>query len=182
MLKPFLIPFFLFLCQQPDPHTTTAMSGIAAGRLREERKAWRKDHPHGFFARASRNPDGSTNMMMWQCGVPGKKGTPHEGGLYKIEISFTEDYPSKAPLVKFKPVIFHPNVYGSGKICLSIIDDTKGWQPTITIKQILLGVQDLLNNPNNADPAQSESSDLLKRSKAAYEARVRQEVKKHPPL
>jgi ubiquitin-conjugating enzyme E2 I len=38
------------------------MSGIAAGRLREERKAWRKDHPIGFFARATRNTDGSTNM------------------------------------------------------------------------------------------------------------------------
>jgi hypothetical protein len=36
------------------------MSGIAAGRLREERKAWRKDHPHGFYARASKNGDGST--------------------------------------------------------------------------------------------------------------------------
>jgi len=99
------------------------MSGIAAGRLREERKAWRKDHPHGFYARASRNPgDGSTNMMKWDCGIPGKKDTPWEGGLYKIRMEFTEDYPSKPPLCKFSPAIFHPNVYPSGRICLSILE------------------------------------------------------------
>ena len=158
------------------------MSGIAAGRLREERKAWRKDHPHGFYARASRNTDGSTNMMVWQAGIPGKAGTPWENGLYKVEIAFTEDYPSKPPVVKFKPVIFHPNVYGSGKICLSILDETKSWQPTITIKQMLLGVQELLNNPNNNDPAQQGASVMLKANKAAYEARVRQEALKYPPL
>ena len=27
------------------------MSGIAVGRLSEERKSWRKDHPTGFYAR-----------------------------------------------------------------------------------------------------------------------------------
>ena len=87
-------------------------------------------------------------VVKWSCGVPGKKGTPWEGGLYKVEILFTEDYPSKAPLVNFKPVIFHPNVYPGGKVCLSIIDDTKGWSPVVTIKQILIGVQSLLNTPN----------------------------------
>ena len=158
------------------------MSGIAAGRLREERKAWRKDHPHGFFARATRNSDGSTNMMTWACGIPGKAGTPWEGGLYKVEMAFTDDYPSKPPLVKFKPVIFHPNIYPSGRICLSILDESKSWQPTITIKQILLGIQDLLNNPNNADPAQREPHQMLERNKLEYETRVRMEAKKHPPL
>ena len=31
--------------QFEEEHNTT-MSGIARGRLAEERKAWRKDHPH----------------------------------------------------------------------------------------------------------------------------------------
>jgi ubiquitin-conjugating enzyme E2 I len=61
-------------------------------------------------------------MMVWTCGIPGKSGTPWEGGLYKIEMNFTEDYPSKPPQCKFKPVIFHPNVYPSGRICLSILE------------------------------------------------------------
>ena len=39
------------------------MSGIAQARLSEERKAWRKDHPFGFFARPMKNPDGTLNLM-----------------------------------------------------------------------------------------------------------------------
>jgi ubiquitin-conjugating enzyme E2 I len=47
------------------------MSGIAAARLAEERKAWRKDHPFGFVARPSKNPDGTLNLMNWECAIPG---------------------------------------------------------------------------------------------------------------
>jgi hypothetical protein len=32
-----------------ESRSVTQMSGIAAGRLSEERKAWRKDHPHVLF-------------------------------------------------------------------------------------------------------------------------------------
>ncbi|KAE7999639.1 hypothetical protein FH972_004046 [Carpinus fangiana] len=56
--------------------------GIARGRLAEERKAWRKNHPHG-------------------------------------------------------------------------------WRPAITVKQILVGIQDLLDQPNPADPAQTEGYHLF---------------------
>lgn len=71
------------------------MSGIAAGRLKEERKAWRRDHPIGFFLRPKNSGDGSTTMMQWDAGVPGKKDTDWEGGLYKVSLEFSEEYPSK---------------------------------------------------------------------------------------
>jgi len=41
------------------------MSGIARKRLTEERKAWRKSHPHGFFARPERNVDSTVNMTQF---------------------------------------------------------------------------------------------------------------------
>lgn len=37
---------------------------------------------------------------------------------------------------KFTPPLFHPNVYPSGTICLSILDEEKAWKPAITIKQV----------------------------------------------
>ena len=43
------------------------------------------------------------------------------------------------------------------KVCLSILDEEKDWRPAITVKQILLGIQDLLNDPNVKDPAQAEA-------------------------
>lgn len=48
------------------------MSGIARGRLTEERKQWRLDHPVGFYARPEKK-DGQTNLMKWECGIPGKE-------------------------------------------------------------------------------------------------------------
>ena len=151
------------------------MSGIAQARLSEERKCWRKDHPFGFIARPMKNADGTMNLMLWEYGIPGKKGTPWEGGLYKGQIIFKDDFPTTPPKVKFVPPLFHPNVYPSGTgddnlvnlgfncfnifilVCLSILDEEKDWRPAITVKQILLGIQDLLNDPNIKDPAQAEA-------------------------
>ncbi len=105
------------------------------------------------------------------------------------------DYPSKPPkckfrlllrvnqlaqarLGKFTPPLFHPNVYPSGTVCLSILDEEKSWKPAITIKQVrasyvenplllmlsqvLLGIQELLNDPNVNDPAQSDAYTMFK--------------------
>jgi ubiquitin-protein ligase len=52
---------------------------------------------------------------------------------------------------------FHPNVYPSGTVCLSILNEEEAWKPGITIKQILLGVQDLLDSPNPLSPAQEDA-------------------------
>jgi len=80
-----------------------------------------------------------------------------EGGLYHLKIYFKDDYPSVPPKCRFDPPLFHPNVFPSGTVCLSILDEEKDWRPSITIKQILLGIQELLNEPNPADPAQAEA-------------------------
>ena len=45
----------------------------------------------------------------------------------------------------FTPPLFHPNVYPSGTVCLSILSEDKDWKPSLTVKQLLLGIQDLLN-------------------------------------
>ena len=71
--------------------------GIARGRLLEERKAWRKDHPIGFYAKPQVTEDGATNIFKWSAGIPGKAGTDWEGGLYQVSMEFTEEYPSRPP-------------------------------------------------------------------------------------
>ncbi|KAI8125993.1 SUMO-conjugating enzyme UBC9 [Lucilia cuprina] len=133
------------------------MSGIAITRLGEERKAWRKDHPFGFVARPAKNPD--------------------VGGLYKLRMIFKDDYPTSPPKCKFEPPLFHPNVYPSGTVCLSLLDEEKDWRPAITIKQILLGIQDLLNEPNIKDPAQAEAYTIYCQNRLEYEKRVRAQAR-----
>ncbi|KAI3726306.1 hypothetical protein L1987_66103 [Smallanthus sonchifolius] len=156
--------------------------GIARGCLTEERKAWRKNHPHGFVARPESLPDGTANLMVWQCTIPGKAGTDWEGGYYPLTLNFTEDYPSKPPKCKFPQGFFHPNVYPSGTVCLSILNEDSGWRPAITVKQILVGIQDLLDSPNPADPAQTEGYHLFIQNTVEYKKRVRQQAKLYPPL
>uniref|UniRef100_A0A2S2PTF1 SUMO-conjugating enzyme UBC9 n=1 Tax=Schizaphis graminum TaxID=13262 RepID=A0A2S2PTF1_SCHGA len=95
------------------------MSGIALTRLSEERKGWRKDHPFGFVAKPGKNPDGSLNLMVWECYIPGRKSTAWENGMYFLRMIFKDDYPSSPPKCKFEPPLFHPNVYPSGKYMLS---------------------------------------------------------------
>uniref|UniRef100_A0A1I7XFU0 JmjC domain-containing protein n=1 Tax=Heterorhabditis bacteriophora TaxID=37862 RepID=A0A1I7XFU0_HETBA len=66
---------------------------------------------------------------------------------------FKDDFPSTPPKCKFEPPLFHPNVYPS--------DENKDWKPSISIKQLLIGIQDLLNNPNAEDPAQAEAYQIF---------------------
>ncbi|EEC48108.1 predicted protein [Phaeodactylum tricornutum CCAP 1055/1] len=156
-------------------------AGIAKGRLSEERKAWRKDHPIGFYARPTSKGDGSSDMFTWEAGIPGKSGTDWEGGLFKVRMEFSEEYPSRPPKCKFFPPLFHPNVYPSGTICLSILNEEEGWRPAITIKQVLTGIQDLLDDPNPDSPAQSEAINLFLSNKAEYKRRVKIEARKNQP-
>jgi len=72
-------------------------------------------------------------------------------------------------------------VYPSGTICLSILNEEEGWRPAISIKQILLGIQDLLDDPNPNSPAQSAAFDLFMKNKVEYKKRVREEARKNAP-
>lgn len=49
--------------------------------------------------------------------------TDWEGGYFPLTLHFSEDYPSKPPKCKFPPGFFHPNVYPSGTVCLSILNE-----------------------------------------------------------
>lgn len=152
---------------------------LATQRLRQERKNWRRNHPPGFWARPTTNPDGSLNLMSWQAGIPGRTGTDWEGGVYKVNMSFSQDYPSKPPIVKFTPPLYHPNVYPSGTVCLSILSEDKDWKPSVTINQILTGIQDLLDQPNMGDPAQREPYHDLSTNPEVYRRKVRQVAAKN---
>ncbi|KAI8610978.1 ubiquitin-conjugating enzyme 9 [Chytriomyces sp. MP71] len=157
------------------------MNSICLARLGEERKQWRKDHPFGFYARPDKNADNSLNLMKWHVGIPGKKGTNWENGVFKMVMIFPEDYPQKPPKCQFTPPLFHPNVYPSGTVCLSIVNEEQDWKPAITIKQILIGIQDLLDDPNPLSPAQTDAYMLFKKDKAAYDRRIKQQALENTP-
>ncbi|ELP89065.1 SUMO-conjugating enzyme UBC9, putative [Entamoeba invadens IP1] len=150
------------------------MSGLAAQRLTEERRLWRKDHPVGFIARPRTN-NGAPNLLQWDCGIPGKKGTEWEGGIYPLTMDFSEEYPTRPPKCRFPKGFYHPNVYPSGTVCLSILNEEQDWRPAISVKQILLGIQELLDAPNTLSPAQPEAFRDISNDSEKYHNKIAQQ-------
>ena len=144
----------------------------------------------GFYANLCKNPNGTQNYYKWgkiilfnfiECGIPGPKDSPWEGGIYKINLEFPNDYPIVPPRCVFEKKLFHPNIYPSGAVCLSIINDEEDWRPSLKVKDILLGIQELLKNPNPLSPAQKEAYTTFTRSKKEYENKVREQARECTP-
>nr|TKW06132.1 hypothetical protein SEVIR_7G221700v2 [Setaria viridis] len=108
--------------------------------------------------------------MVWNCIVPGK-----EGRIFSLTLNFDENYLTPLPVCKFPAGFFHVNVYNTGAVCLSILAG-----PSITVRQILIGIQDLLDNPNPASPAESSSYELLVKNLSEYKKCARQQAKRYP--
>merc|ERR1712014_113445 len=166
--------------ERDSPRFIVINMSLCQTRLQAERKTWRKDHPFGFVARPMKTPQGALDLKRWDCAIPGKEKTLWDGGLFKLEMHFPDEYPTKPPKCKFVPPLFHPNIYPSGTVCLSILNEEEGWRPAITVKQILLGIQMLLDEVNPESPAQADAYNLYKKDRAAYEKKVRQVVRDNP--
>ncbi|XP_075118025.1 SUMO-conjugating enzyme UBC9-B-like [Leptodactylus fuscus] len=153
------------------------MSGLALQRLAKERKAWRRCHPQGFIAGPAKNPDGTLSLLTWECGIPGKDGTPWEGGLYRLRLYFEDCYPTLGPRCVFDPPLFHPNIYVSGIVCLSLLESRRGWRPTLSLTEILLGLQDLLHHPDIGCPVHAKAYITYIENQPEYDERARAQAK-----
>lgn len=69
----------------------------------------------------------------------------------------------------------------SGTVCLSILSEDKDWKPSISLKEILLGIQALLNEPNNNDPANEAPYQLYRTNRKAYAERIKAQALKFAP-
>ena len=87
-------------------------------------------------------------------------------------MKFSDDYPNKAPDVRFITNMFHPNIYGDGHICIDILQDQ--WSPIYNVSSILTSLQILMNDPNPHSPANSEAAKLFQENIKEYERRVKE--------
>eukprot|EP00033_Pygsuia_biforma_P003780 GCRY01004143.1.p1 GENE.GCRY01004143.1~~GCRY01004143.1.p1 ORF type:complete len:153 (-),score=28.45 GCRY01004143.1:255-713(-) len=102
-------------------------------------------------------PDGD-DLFSWKGTIEGAPGTVYEGHVYKLSLKFPQDYPYKAPIVKFETSIFHPNVDQNGNICLDILKEQ--WSALYDIRTILISIQSLLAEPNNDSPLNGHAAKL----------------------
>lgn len=118
-------------------------------------------------------------MMVWECAIPGKAGSIWEGGLYKLFLTFPPSYPAQGPACVFSPPLPHINVFASGAVCLSII--SYGWKPAITLKQILVGIQTLLDEPNPNSVANHSVYETYRKNVQEYEKQAKAFARKNKP-
>ena len=84
--------------------------------------------------------------------IIGPKNTPYENGYYFFNIKYPTNYPHSPPLFKFITndgyTRFNPNLYTSGKVCLSILNTWSGeqWSACQSITSILLSLCTVFNN------------------------------------
>ncbi|KAK6174447.1 hypothetical protein SNE40_017723 [Patella caerulea] len=109
-------------------------------------------------------PDGD-NLFNWIATIEGGAGTVYEGLKYKLTFEFPSGYPYQAPTVKFDSPCYHPNVDGSGNICLDILKDK--WSALYDIRTVLLSIQSLLAEPNIDSPLNVHAAQLWE-NPAAY--------------
>lgn len=96
-------------------------------------------------------------------------------------MTFSQDYPQKPPKCAFPEKFYHPNIYPSGTVCLSILNEEKDWRPAISIKDILLGIRDLLAAPNESDPAQSAALTAFTQNTEEYHRKVKEQAIQFTP-
>ena len=83
--------------------------------------------------------------------IIGPADTPYADGFYLFKFEFPANYPHAPPMVQFCTgdgvTRFNPNLYRTGKVCLSILNTWKGepWSGCQTISSVLLAICTVLN-------------------------------------
>ena len=93
-----------------------------------------------------------TDMLKGRALIIGPLDTPYEDGFYLFKFQFPSNYPHAPPKVDFCTsdgyTRFNPNLYRTGKVCLSILNTWKGepWSGCQTISSVLLAMCTILND------------------------------------
>ncbi|KMU76361.1 ubiquitin-conjugating enzyme E2 C [Coccidioides immitis RMSCC 3703] len=103
-------------------------------------------------------PDADGNLLSWTATINGPEDTPYENLVFKLSFGFPTNYPYAPPTVLFKTPIYHPNVDFSGRICLDILKEK--WSAVYNVQSVLLSLQSLLGEPNNASPLNGQAAEL----------------------
>ncbi|KAK7023867.1 ubiquitin-conjugating enzyme/RWD-like protein [Favolaschia claudopus] len=134
-------------------NSSQQVAGSVAKRLSNELMTLMMSSSPGISA----FPKSDSNLFEWVGTIEGPAETIYAGLSFRISISFPANYPYVAPAIKFETPCFHPNVdISSGAICLDILQDK--WSAVYSVQTILLSLQSLLGEPNNASPLNTDAS------------------------
>ncbi|KAK8127907.1 hypothetical protein PG984_009015 [Apiospora sp. TS-2023a] len=132
-----------------------------------------------------------TNIFEWEVMLMINDDCKYYGGAYfRAYMTFPPEYPLMPPKLVFQtPVPFHPNIYPSGELCISILhppeEDKYGyesaaerWSPVQTPETILVSVISLFSEPNDESPANLDAAKLLRAEREGGPKEFRKRVRK----
>ncbi|CEQ41523.1 SPOSA6832_03263 [Sporobolomyces salmonicolor] len=151
-------------------------------------------------------PVSEDDFFTWSCLISGPghpalradrhrppEDTPFEGGVFQAELKFPRDYPLSPPKMKFDPPLFHPNIYASGDVCISILhapgDDpnsyesaSERWSPVQSVEKVLLSVISMLAEPNLESGANIDACKMYRDHREEYDEVIRAHVRQQLDL
>ncbi|KPA85659.1 ubiquitin-conjugating enzyme-like protein [Leptomonas pyrrhocoris] len=143
----------------------------AQRRLMQDYRLLQKNLAEGTSSGIMATPV-ENNFFHWHAVISGPCDTPWEGGLFKLDMLFGEDYPFSPPMVRFLTKdVFHPNVYVDGKICMDTMKSS--WQASLNVEALLISIQSLLCDPNPNSAANGAAARLLTENRSAYDEKIR---------
>jgi ubiquitin-conjugating enzyme E2 M len=95
------------------------------------------------------------------------------GGTFRFDIQIPDEWPIVRPNVTILTRVWHPNLQDlpeGNAVCLSIL--RKAYQPTITVSQIIVGLQFLFAEPNAIDPLNREAAKEMRANERAFKNKV----------
>ncbi|THH19009.1 hypothetical protein EW146_g2092 [Bondarzewia mesenterica] len=105
--------------------------------------------PPGVWVRVDEVRNDAIKIM-----IAGPQGTPYEGGLFEFDCFMPLEYPSRPPLMHLRTtgnghVGFNPNLYNTGKVCLSLLGTWSGrpeeqWSRNSTLLQVVVSIQSMI--------------------------------------
>ena len=107
---------------------------IAERRLIAEERLFQEDDGNNLVQAGPRSND---DLFLWDAMIVGPTGTIWEGGVFKLEMRFPKDFPSKPPSAKFKTNVFHPNVSVDGRLDIVNI---MSWKSKMSVYSILITI------------------------------------------
>ncbi|XP_015688166.1 putative ubiquitin-conjugating enzyme E2 38 isoform X2 [Oryza brachyantha] len=144
-----------------------------AKTIQNEWKLLQKDLPESVYVRVYED-----RIDLLRAAIVGPAGTPYHDGLFFFDVRFPSEYPQCPPKVHYHSggLRLNPNLYESGKVCLSLLNTWWGtgcekWgKSKSTILQVLVSIQGLVlndkpyfnepGNKNSANTAPGEKNSL----------------------
>jgi ubiquitin-conjugating enzyme E2 S len=106
------------------------------------------------------------NLANIHAEIDGPAGTPYDGGLFRMKLVLSQDFPESPPRGYFLTRIFHPNIAKNGEICVNTLK--KDWKPTLGLKHVLLVVRCLLIEPYPESALNEDAGKMLLENYESY--------------